>query len=88
MVLESLTDPQAGYSICCGSARKLPGGDWVASWGSSGLVTELTPEGRRLYALRFGGHHGADSYRAFPVMPGRLSIGALRRGMDRMARKH
>jgi Arylsulfotransferase (ASST) len=87
-VLESLTDPQAGYSICCGSARKLPGGDWVASWGSSGLVTELTPGGRRLYALRFGGHHGADSYRAFPVMPGRLSIGALRRGMDRMARKH
>jgi hypothetical protein len=85
-VLEALTDPDAAYSTCCGSARKLPGGDWVASWGSSGLVTELTPAGRRVYALRFGGRTGADSYRAFPVMPGRLTIGALRRGMDRMAR--
>ena len=84
--LEALTDPQAAYSTCCGSARKLPGGDWVAAWGSSGLVTELTPAGRRVYALRFGGRRGADSYRAFPVLPGRLSIGALRRGMDRMAR--
>jgi hypothetical protein len=48
-------------------------------------VTELTPAGRRLFALRFGGHKGADSYRAVPVMPGRLSIGALRAGMDKMA---
>ena len=86
-VLEQLTDPAAAYSTCCGSARKLPGGDWVASWGSSGIVTELTPAGRRVYALRFGGRNGADSYRAFPVMPGRLSIGALRRGMNRMARR-
>jgi hypothetical protein len=84
-VLEQLTDPSSIYSICCGSARKLPGGNWVASWGSSGLVTELTPAGRRLFALRFGGHKGADSYRAIPVMPGRLSIGALRAGMDKMA---
>jgi hypothetical protein len=86
-VLEALTDPQSVYSTCCGSARQLPGGDWVASWGSSGLVTELTPGGRRVYALRFGGRRGADSYRAFPILPGRLSIGALRRGMDRMAHR-
>jgi hypothetical protein len=87
-VLDQLTDPGAAYSTCCGSARKLPRGDWVASWGSSGLVTELTPAGERVYALRFGGRSGADSYRAFPVMPGRLSLRALRRGMDRMARAH
>ncbi|HEY0630933.1 MAG TPA: aryl-sulfate sulfotransferase [Thermoleophilaceae bacterium] len=83
--LEHLTDPGSIYSICCGSARKLPGGDWVASWGSSGLVTELTPTGRRLFALRFGGHKGADSYRAVPVLPGQLSRRALRAGMDKMA---
>jgi arylsulfotransferase ASST len=86
-VIEQLTDPAAGYSNCCGSARKLPGGNWVASWGSSGLVTELTPSGRRLFALRFGGHKGADSYRAVPIMPGQLSIRALRAGMDKMARR-
>jgi hypothetical protein len=86
-VLEALTDPQAAYSTCCGSARKLPAGDWVAAWGSSGLVTELTPSGRRVYALRFGGRRGADSYRAVPILPGRLSLGALRAGMDRMARR-
>jgi hypothetical protein len=85
--IEQITDPAAVYSTCCGSARKLPGGNWVMSWGSSGVVTELTPSGRRVFALRFGGRKGADSYRAFPVLPGRLSIGALRRGMDAMARR-
>jgi hypothetical protein len=84
-VLEALTDPEAQYSNCCGSARKLPGGDWVASWGAGGLVTELTPSGRRLYALHFGGHHGADSYRAIPILPGHFTVGRLRRAMDRMA---
>jgi hypothetical protein len=49
-------------------------------------VEELTPAGRRLFALHFGGRKGADSYRAFPIMPGRLSRRELRRGMDRMAR--
>jgi hypothetical protein len=57
------------------------------SWGASGLVTELSPSGRRLYGLRFGGHTGADSYRAIPIMPGQLSIRALRAGMDAMARQ-
>jgi hypothetical protein len=85
-LVEEVTDPRTDYSNCCGSARKLPGGNWVASWGASGLVEELTPAGRRLFALHFGGRKGADSYRAFPIMPGRLSRRELRRGMDRMAR--
>ena len=86
-LVEAITDPATVYSSCCGSARKLPGGNWVMSWGSSGLVTELTPGGRRVFGLRFGGRKGADSYRAFPVMPGQLSIKALRAGMDAMARR-
>jgi hypothetical protein len=56
------------------------------SWGSSGLVTELTPSRRRVFALHFGGRKGADSYRAIPILPGELSIRALRAGMDRMHR--
>jgi hypothetical protein len=86
-LVEEVTDPGTVYSSCCGSARKLPRGNWVASWGSSGLVSELTPGGRRVFGLRFGGRKGADSYRAFPVLPGQLSINALRRGMDRMVRR-
>jgi hypothetical protein len=84
-VLESLTDPDSVYSAFCGSARKLPGGDWVAAWGSSGLITELKPSGERVYALRFGGTRQSHAYRALPVMPGRLSARALIAGMDRMA---
>jgi hypothetical protein len=86
-LIEAIADPAAAYSNCCGSARRLPGGNWVMSWGASGLVTELSPSGRRLYGLRFGGHTGADSYRAIPIMPGQLSIRALRAGMDAMARR-
>jgi hypothetical protein len=86
-LIEAITDPAATYSNCCGSARRLAGGDWVMSWGASGLVTELTPTGRRLYGLRLGGHSGADSYRAIPIMPAQMSIKALRAGMDIMARR-
>jgi hypothetical protein len=86
-LIQEITDPTTAYSNCCGSARMLPGGDWVMSWGASGIVTELTATGRRVYALHFGGRGGADSYRAFPIMPGRLTIAALRRGMDAMARR-
>jgi hypothetical protein len=86
-LIEEVTDPDTAYSNCCGSARMLPGGDWVMSWGASGLVEELTPTGRRLFALHFGGHTGADSYRAIPIMPGQLSLRAMRAGMDIMARR-
>jgi hypothetical protein len=44
----------------------------------------MTPAGRRLFALDFGGHKHAHSYRAVPIMPGQLSLGAMRRGMDAM----
>jgi hypothetical protein len=86
-VLEALTDPGSVYSTCCGSARKLPGGDWVVAWGGSGLITESKPDGERVYSLQFGGTHASHSYRAEPVMPGRLSARALIAGMDAMAGK-
>jgi hypothetical protein len=84
--VEQVTDPAAAFSVCCGSARKLPRGNWVMSWGSSPLVTELTPAGRRVFGLHFQRKPEAFAYRAFPVMPGQLSAGALRAGMDAMAR--
>jgi hypothetical protein len=79
-LLESVSDPQVNASTCCGSARKLPTGDWVMSWGASQVVTELAPGGARQFKLMFSG--GVFSYRADPVMPGVLSAAALRAGMD------
>ena len=80
--IEQLTDPGTIPSICCGSARRIAGGDWVMSWGFSGLVTELRPSGQRTYVLNFG--PDAFPYRAIPLLPGRLSARALRAGMDAM----
>lgn len=79
-LLESLNKPFfPASSWCCGSTRKLPGGDWVTSWGSSRYVTEQTPTGARVFTLAFA---GLSSYRADPVLPGEVSIDALRAGMD------
>jgi hypothetical protein len=80
-LVEQVTDPEATDSPCCGSARKLPGGHWVISWGGIHLVTEVNAAGRRVFALHFAVHM---SYRAFPVLPGRLKRSALQRGMDAM----
>ncbi|MCW3051954.1 MAG: hypothetical protein JWN14_1124, partial [Chthonomonadales bacterium] len=34
-LVEHVVDPDIPSSICCGSARKLSGGDWVMSWGQA-----------------------------------------------------
>jgi Arylsulfotransferase (ASST) len=80
-LLEQVTDPRAPSSNCCGSARRLPGGDWAISWGSRGLVTELTGNGTPVLTLDFG---TPFSYRADPVLPGVLSRDALHSAMDAM----
>lgn len=80
--IERIADPDPSLSSpCCGSARRLPGGDWVMSWGGTALVTELAATGARVFGLRFD---GMSSYRAFPVLPGRLSRTAIRARMDAM----
>jgi hypothetical protein len=80
-LLEQITDPFAAPSPCCGSARKLPGGHWVISWGGTDLITEETPAGKPVFSLSFP---ALLSYRAFPVLPHRLKRSALYAGMDAM----
>jgi hypothetical protein len=65
-------------SACCGSAAKLPTGNWVMSWGQNALMTELTPAGDRAAGLTFG----VFSYRADPILAGTLTRAQLRAGMD------
>jgi hypothetical protein len=81
-ILEEITDPKIAPSLCCGGARKLPGGNWVASWGFNSAVEELAPNGKIVLGLHFGG--SLFSYRAMPVLPKQMSLRALRRGMDAM----
>ena len=78
-LVEQINDPGTLTAGCCGSARKLPGGNWVMSWGQNSLVTELTPAGSRVFSLSFS---NASPYRAIPLPPGVLSRTLLRAGMD------
>jgi hypothetical protein len=74
---------EAPKSVCCGSARLLPGGNWVVSWGNTPWVTEQTWRGEPVLTIELRGKDLA-SYRATPVMPGRLTRDRLSRGMRAM----
>ena len=77
-----LNDPEVRRSHCCGSARELPGGGWLVSWGDNKLVTGFDREGRIAFRL----HLPAPTFRAVPVPPGATSVGQLARGMRAMRR--
>lgn len=79
-LIEDVRDTDAPGSRCCGSTRRLPGGNWVSAWGANPFVTEQTATGGRVFKLSFT--QGLFSYRANPVLPGQLSRTALRAGMD------
>jgi len=57
----------------------------VICWGGLPLITEQAPGGAAVAHLYF--RDLKYSYRAFPVLSGRLSASALRRAMDRMTRR-
>jgi hypothetical protein len=78
--LGQVTDPAVTSSGCCGSATRLPGGDWVMGWGFNDRVTETTSTGTPVFTMSFGG--SLFTYRAIPIPSGPLSIAALRAGMD------
>jgi arylsulfotransferase ASST len=77
-LVESVSDPQVPVSFCCGSARRLDDGSWLASWGGVPIVAGYAPGGARTFKLDFG---GVFSYRANPV-PRTVTAPALRSGMD------
>ncbi|MGI8622915.1 MAG: hypothetical protein ACR2NB_05380, partial [Solirubrobacteraceae bacterium] len=82
-VLERVRYRPARRSLCCGSARRLPGGHWVTSWADRPMITEQTRDGQVRFSLSFA---KLFSYRAFPIPRGRLDRQALRRGMDAIQR--
>jgi hypothetical protein len=71
---------QATKSVCCGSARLLPGRDWVVSWGNTPWVTEQTWRGEPVLTIEFRGKDLA-SYRAVPIMRDQMTRDRLARAM-------
>jgi hypothetical protein len=75
--------PISGGIICCGSANKLPGGDWLNSWGAfTNAVTELTPGTDPKLVWGVDLPLGDITYRAVPVLRGAVTVAQLRAGMD------
>jgi hypothetical protein len=81
-LIQSLSDPLVSSSPCCGSARMLPGGDWVVDWGGRQIMDELAPDGALVLRLTLAAPY--YSYRAFPILPGQLSAAKILAGMDTM----
>jgi hypothetical protein len=76
-----LHDPLVRTSHCCGSARQLPGGGWLVSWGDNPLVSGFDREHRLAFRLRLP----VPAYRAVPVPAGAVTIAGLDRSLERMA---
>ncbi|MEA2349609.1 MAG: hypothetical protein QOG86_550 [Thermoleophilaceae bacterium] len=83
--IEAVGEPDVRRSDWGGSARKLPGGNWVVCWGATPWITEQTPAGAVVFSLHMSSY--SFSYRTQGVPPGVVSGGRLRRAMDRMARR-
>ena len=41
-LVNEIENPAVSFSGCCGSARLLPGGHWVVSWGGRSAISEQT----------------------------------------------
>jgi hypothetical protein len=83
-VVEQLQDTIDTASICCGSARRLPGGHWLVQWGGIPYMSELDSNGNSVLTINY--NMGTQfSYRAIPILPGAVSVGVLRGGMDVMS---
>jgi hypothetical protein len=88
-LVESVTDPDAASSQCCGSARKLPSGDWLIGWGRTPVggpvnrfIGGYNSSGQRIFRLELP---NGFFYRAFPVPTGEITADQLRHGMNAMA---
>jgi hypothetical protein len=79
-----LQDTIDAASICCGSARRLPGGHWLVQWGGIPYMSELDSGGNSVLTINYN-VSGQFSYRAIPILPGIVSADVLRGGMDVMS---
>ena len=80
-LLEQVREPALDWSPAEGSARRLPGGDWVVSWGATPLLEELRATNDPTWRLTL---EKGQSYRMQPIPYGTLPASRLRAAMDHM----
>ncbi|HKP89745.1 MAG TPA: arylsulfotransferase family protein [Thermoleophilaceae bacterium] len=80
-VLGQATEPSLVWSPAEGSARLLPGSDWVVSWGATNLISELRATNDPTWRLTLS---KGQSYRIQPILKGTLAATTLRRAMNKM----
>jgi len=80
-VVEAISDARVPYSPYTGSARRTLNGNWLADWGGLPFFTELDSQGNPVVTINYNLGTGF-SYRAVPALPGEVSAGTLREGMD------
>ena len=80
-LVESFEDRTALGSPCCGSARKLPAGGWLVSWGGLKFTGAYNAADENVFRLQYP---GGFSYRSFPVPPHALNAQRLRSAMNAM----
>jgi len=78
--LGQLNDSAVKTSHCCGSARELPGGGWLVSWGDNPLVTAFNEDRQIAFRLELA----ASTFRAVPVPTGAVTLAQLDRGLEAM----
>jgi hypothetical protein len=80
-LVDFVSDPAIPSSNCCGSARKLDGGQWLVSWGGLPIVAQYAPDDSLAAKLTFSGFF---SYRPVPVPQTQVGAATLRQAMDTM----
>ncbi len=78
--LGQLNDSEVKASHCCGSARELPGGGWLVSWGDNPLVTAFNGDRQIAFRLELA----ASTFRAVPAPPGAVTLTQLDRDLETM----
>ena len=91
-LVQEIVDPEVPFSLCCGSADRLPSGDWLVGWGgvaevagdfarAFGTIGAYDKRGTKLFELYTP---DAFSYRANPLAEDLLGVRRLRDAMDAM----
>jgi hypothetical protein len=86
-LIRQIVDHRFAYSSAFGSARLGRSGNWLICWGwtdRGGTVAAYGHDGKAFYRIFTP---GVTPYRANPVFGSRPTLGQVRRGMDRMARR-
>jgi hypothetical protein len=86
-LVQQFSDPEVPASICCGSARRIPHGEWLVAWGGFGVVGAYDRTGAPIFRFITGQTIGtAFTYRAYPVAEGAIDVKELRKAMDKLAK--